>query len=89
MLDPLEEAIELRSRVRILGVISREEKLTITQLSRKTGFNHEIIKDAVEVLQRMGLVKMYRMGYNHVVESGFKSLAVCFEKGIGMTMKLF
>jgi DNA-binding transcriptional ArsR family regulator len=88
MLDPLEEAIQLRSRVRILGVISKEEKLTITQLSRKTGLNHEVISGAVEVLQRMGLVKVYRMGYNHVVESGFRSLAVNFEKGIGMTMKL-
>jgi predicted transcriptional regulator len=88
MLDPLEEAIELRSRVRILGVITREKKLTITQLSRLTGLNHEVITKAIEVLHRMNLVKVYKQGHNQIIESCFRSLAVNFEKGSGMKIVL-
>jgi hypothetical protein len=77
MFDPLEEAIELRSRVRILGIVTKEEKLTITQLSRLTGLNHEVISKAIEVLQRM-----------RAHASCFKSLAVNFMKGSGMKIEL-
>jgi DNA-binding transcriptional ArsR family regulator len=83
MSDPLEEAIELRSRVRILGVISREKKLTVTQLSRITGLNHMVVTKSVDLLQRMGLVRKYRLGGNHMVESAFNSLEVSFMKGEG------
>jgi predicted transcriptional regulator len=85
---PLERAIELRSHVRILEVISKKEKLTITQLSRITGLNHMVVAKGVDVLQRMGLVRVYRLGSNHMVESNFNSLAVNFLKGEGMTIEL-
>ncbi len=85
---PLEEAIEYRSRVRILEVISWKEKLTITKLSRITGLNHMVVAKSVDVLQRMGLVRVYRLGSNHMVESSFNSLAVSFMKGEGMTIEL-
>jgi predicted transcriptional regulator len=88
MSNPLEEAIEYRSRVRILGVVSRERKLTITQLSRITGLNHMIVAKSVDLLQRMGLVRVYRLGSNNMVESSFNSLEVSFMKGEGMTIEL-
>ncbi|MHA2239440.1 MAG: MarR family transcriptional regulator [Candidatus Hodarchaeales archaeon] len=72
----------------MLGIISRERKLTITQLSRITGLNHMVVSKSVEVLQRMGLVRKYRLGGNNMVESAFNSLEVSFMKGEGMTIEL-
>jgi predicted transcriptional regulator len=88
MRDSLEEAIQFKSRVRILGAISKEGRLNITQLSRITGLNHYNVMKSIKVLKRIGLIKVYRKEHNHIVESNFQSLAICFEKGEDMTMEL-
>jgi hypothetical protein len=36
----------------------------------------------------MGLVSVYRLGSNNMVESSFNSLEVSFMKGEGMTIEL-
>jgi predicted transcriptional regulator len=88
MTDSLEEAIQFKSRVRILGAISKEGRLNITQLSRITGLNHYNVMKSIKVLKRIGLIKVYRKDHNHIIESSFQSLAISFEKGEGMTMEL-
>jgi hypothetical protein len=47
-----------------------------------------VVSKSVEVLQRMGLVRKYRLGGNNMVESAFNSLEVSFMKGEGMTIEL-
>ena len=88
MINPLEEAITQRAKVRILSVLSEKDRLSITQLSRLTGLNHNIVDKSVLDLKEMKLIKEYRVGYSRQIELNFRELNVNFTKKQGMTIDL-
>lgn len=88
MTDPLEEAICYRARIRILGALSENDRLSVTQLSRLTGLNHNIVDKSVSVLKELNLLKEYRVGYSRQIELGFKEFTVKFKKKQGMSIDL-
>jgi predicted transcriptional regulator len=84
----LEKAIGFKSKVRVLGAVAENERINVTQISRKTGLNHEIINKCLETLRELNLVKEYRIGNHRIIESNFDRLSVTFEKKKGITMKV-
>jgi DNA-binding transcriptional ArsR family regulator len=88
MTDPLEKAIGFKSKVRVLGAVAENERISVTHLSRITGLNHEIVNKSLETLRELNLVKEYRGGHNRLIESNFDKLSVTFEKKKGLTLSL-
>ena len=60
--DLLVEALGSRGRVRILYVLSKVSRISITRLAREAGLGYESARGHVSKLVKLGLVEEKRIG---------------------------
>lgn len=83
-----EELLGAYGRIRVLRVLSESGELNISEVTRRTGMNHTSVKRHLEKLREMKLVREKRYGKIRIFEITFKKVAVVFERGRDVRVKM-
>jgi DNA-binding transcriptional ArsR family regulator len=84
----VEELLGTHGRIRVLRVLSESGELNISEVTRRTGMNHTSVKRHLEKLREIGLVREKRYGKIRIFETTFKKVAVVFERGRDVRVKM-
>ena len=74
------EDVAKRSMIRIIEILSEQEKITISDLARKSNLGYKPTDSNIRSLSNLGLVKDYYDGNNRFIEPKFRKLRLIFEK---------
>ena len=56
-----------KTKMRILLTLADVREINITRLTSMLGLNHKVVKESVEELERMGIVRVLRVGRAKIV----------------------
>jgi predicted transcriptional regulator len=74
------EDVAKRSMIRIIEILTEQDKITISDLARKSKLGYEPTDNNIRDLSKLGLVKDYYVGKNRFIEPKFRTLKLIFEK---------
>lgn len=86
MMTGIEKAFSTKGSIRVLNVVSEQEKINISSLARKIGMGHDATNVHVNNLKELGLVTEDRDKRNRFIMVGFGLIEIKFERKRGMSV---
>ena len=87
-MDEYEEILASKRVVRVLGIVSECDELTISELVRKAGIDHMVADRIVKQLVEFGLLIDEYQGRNRLIKPNFRSYQIQFIKNHGVEIQL-
>jgi predicted transcriptional regulator len=74
------EELAKRSTIRVIEIISEQERIKISDLARKSNLGYKSTNQNIKRLANMGLVRDYYNGNNRYIEPTFQKITMIFER---------